>query len=194
MTKYSAIILAGGRSSRMGQKKASMHFRGKTFIEIILDKIRETDIREIMISGYDYKKDQYIYVEDIFNNKGPLAGIHSGLIKSSAQSVLVLTEDAPLVPVWFMKKLMEEHDKKRTPVTVASCDGRIQPLLGIYDKHLASLCEDILKGEKSAVRILLDKTGFTEVPYPGNEMEIRGCNTPEEYEKLNLYEEGMIDK
>ncbi|MCR5103640.1 MAG: molybdenum cofactor guanylyltransferase [Eubacterium sp.] len=184
MIKYSAIILAGGRSSRMGQKKASLLYQGKSFIDIIIEKLKSVDIQEIIISGYEYKKDQYIYVEDIFKNKGPLAGIHAGLMQSSAQASLVLTEDSPLVPVWFIKQLMEEHSRGSFPAAVTACNGRIQPLLGIYEKNLLPLCEETLQSESSAVKSMLDKTGYNIVEYPGNEIDIRGCNTPKEYEEV----------
>ena len=48
MTKYSAIILAGGRSSRMGQKKALLLYQGKSFIDIIIEKLKSVDIQEII--------------------------------------------------------------------------------------------------------------------------------------------------
>ena len=43
---------------------------------------------------------------------------------------------------------------------------------------------DIFQKESSAVMSLLDKTGYGVAEYPGEEIDIRGCNTPEEYEKI----------
>ena len=184
MTEYSAIILAGGKSSRMGRKKAELVYQGKTFIDIIIGKLRELNITDIMISGYDQLKAHTTYVEDVCPGKGPLAGIHAGLLKAVSPSVIVLTEDAPLVPVEYIRKLMAEHEKHSSAITVSECDGKLQQLPGIYEKSLAPLCEQILKSDKPKILSLIEAEGCVRVPFCGAEAEIRGYNTPEEYKKL----------
>ena len=194
MTEYSAIILAGGESKRMGQKKSTLLLQGKTFIEIIIDKLIDIDIREILISGYEYDLEKYTdtgcvlkTVKDIYEKKGPLAGIHAGLEAASYNSVLIVTEDAPLVPIDFMKQLMQEHEENDSSITVTRSGDRLQPLLGIYDKSLISECDNILQGDKATVRALIDRVGCSEVTFSDDEILIRGCNTPEEYEMMSKY-------
>ncbi len=194
MTEYSAIILAGGESKRMGQKKSTLLLQGKTFIEIIIDKLIDIGISEILISGYEYDLEKYRdtgcvlkTVKDIYQNKGPLAGIHAGLEAAAHNSVLIVTEDAPLVPIDFMKQLMQEHEENDSSITVTRSGDRLQPLLGIYDKSLISECDDILQGDKATVRALIDRVGCDEVTFDRDEILIRGCNTPEEYELLRKH-------
>ena len=194
MTEYSAIILAGGESKRMGQKKYTLLLQGKTFIEIIIDKLRDVGIKEILISGYEYDLEKYRdtgcvlkTVKDIYKNKGPLAGIHAGLETAAHNSVLVITEDAPLVPVEFIKQLMQEHEENDSSITVTRSGDRLQPLLGIYDKSLISECDNILQGDKATVRALIERVGCGEETFDGDEILIRGCNTPEEYELLRKH-------
>ena len=184
MTQYSAIILAGGKSSRMGQKKAELLIRGRTFIDIIIEKLRELGIEDIIISEYEYKSDSLLSVKDKYPDKGPLAGIHAGLREAANKSVLVVTEDAPLIPLDFIRQLMNKHMESDLPITIASCGGRMQPLLGIYDKSLVSVCENLLMEDNATPRALIEKTGSVQVPYTGDELIIRGCNTPEEYVSL----------
>ena len=183
---FSAIILAGGKSSRMGQKKSTLPFNGKSFIDIIIQKLEEIGFEDIIISGYDYNKERYTYVEDKYQDKGPLAGIHAGLEKAVNQSVLVITEDAPLIPEDYISSLMKKHREGKRPITVAECGGRLQPLLGIYDKNLIPLCDSILQGDKAAPMFLIERAGCEMVSFQGDELLIRGCNTPEEYERLKL--------
>ena len=185
MTQYSAIILAGGKSSRMGQKKGLLRFQERTFIDIIIDKLQEAGISEIMVSGYEYDDPRTIFVEDVYPNKGPVAGIHAGLSRSSKEHVFVIPEDAPLVPVDYIRLLMEEHLKSDLPITVALANGRIQQLIGMYDKSLDEACESILQEEKSKVMSLIERFGCAEVPFNGDELLIRGCNTPEEFEEIS---------
>lgn len=194
MTEYSAIILAGGESKRMGQKKSTLLLQGKTFIEIIIDKLIDIGISEILISGYEYDLEKYTdtgcvlkTVKDIYEKKGPLAGIHAGLEAAAHNSVLIVTEDAPLVPIDFMKQLMQEHEENDSSITVTRSGDRFQPLLGIYDKSLISECDDILQGDKATVRALIDRVGCGEETFDGDEILIRGCNTPEEYELLRKH-------
>ncbi len=194
MTEYSAIILAGGKSSRMGQKKSTLLFQGKTFIGIIIDKLKELGIRDILISGFEYiniqgfeyinDDDSVTYVEDIYPDKGPLAGVHAGLCRAVNDSVLVLTEDAPLVPETFLRQLMEEHERGISQITVTSFKDRLQQFPGTYEKKLIPLCEKILQEEKSTVMKLIEETGCSKVPFHGDEIILRGCNTPEEYQKM----------
>lgn len=194
MTEYSAIILAGGESKRMGQKKSTLLLQGKTFIEIIIDKLIDIGISEILILGYEYDLEKYTdtgcvlkTVKDIYEKKGPLAGIHAGLEAAAHNSVLIVTEDAPLVPIDFMKQLMQEHEENDSSITVTRSGDRFQPLLGIYDKSLISECDDILQGDKATVRALIDRVGCGEETFDGDEILIRGCNTPEEYELLRKH-------
>ena len=194
MTEYSAIILAGGESKRMGQKKSTLLLQGKTFIEIMIDKLIDIGIREILISGYEYDLEKYrdtecVFktVKDIYEKKGPLAGIHAGLEAADHNSVLIVTEDAPLVPIDFMKQLMQEHEENDSSITVTRSGDRLQPLLGIYDKSLISECDDILQGDKATVRALIDRVGCGEETFDGDEILIRGCNTPEEYELVRKH-------
>lgn len=186
MTDYSAIILAGGKSSRMGQKKSTLLLEGRTFIDILIDKLKRIGIEEILISGFEYENEKCIYVEDIYKDKGPLAGIHAGLDRMSRESALVLTEDAPLIPEDFIQELISEHKKNGCSITVARSNDRIQPLLGIYDKTLVLKCEEILQGERVTVMSLIEKETCATVQFTGEELLIRGCNTPEEYRRLGV--------
>lgn len=192
MTGYSAIVLAGGKSSRMGRKKAGLLLQGKTFAEYIRDKLLDIGIDEIILSGYKCDVDNMLYVEDVFADKGPLGGIHAGLCRAGNTKAIVLTEDAPLIPCEFINRLIMIHERNDKPITVASCGERMQPLVGIFDKELIPVCEEVLRGDNPAPRVLIDRCGCNYVPFDGNEMIIRGCNTPEEYEMiLNLQvEEG----
>ena len=206
MTEYSAIILAGGKSSRMEQKKSTLLIQGRTFMDIIMDKLVLLGIKDIIISGYDEISDElknnelknnehklhncqsvrYRCVEDIYPDKGPLAGIHAGLAVAECATALVIPEDAPLVPDQFLIKLMEEHARNSFPITAASTGDRLQPLIAVYEKSLTPLCEKFLKGEKATVMSMIDEVGCCRVPFTENEILLRGCNTPEEYRDMSM--------
>ncbi len=84
------IILAGGKSTRMGENKSLLSLNGKTVIERVVDLMKSIFKEVILITNtpeeYDFIKiPKY---KDIFEYKGPLAGIHSGLTHSNTEKKL----------------------------------------------------------------------------------------------------------
>ena len=186
MNEYSAIILAGGKSSRMGRKKAELSFSGKTFLEILIDKLETLGIRDILLSGYECSDNRVRSVYDICKNKGPLGGVHACLKEIKYPHALVLAEDAPFIPEEFLKRLIKCHSEGRQQITVTVCNGNLQPLVGIYDKCLYEKCEKLLSEEKANLRKLILSAPHKEVSFTGDELLIRGCNTVEEFERMSL--------
>ncbi len=184
MNECSAIILAGGKSSRMGEKKALLSLHGKPFIELIIEKLQSIGVTDIVLSGYEYSHEKVICVEDIYKNKGPLAGVHAGLKAIKGNSALVIAEDAPLFPEWFLRRLTECHRQGEWEITVSYCKGRLQPLAAVYDQSLYKNCEELLKAERASLMDLILGRHYREVAFDGNELLIRGCNTRDEYERL----------
>ena len=54
---YSLLLLAGGKSLRMGKDKARLLYGGKTFAELIIDKAKEVGIDRIFVSGFELEGD-----------------------------------------------------------------------------------------------------------------------------------------
>ena len=71
------IVLAGGRSLRMGQTKALLQFQGKTLLDRAVELL-ESVCQSVIISG-PYSVRGYPSIEDVFLQKGPLGGIASVL-------------------------------------------------------------------------------------------------------------------
>ncbi len=185
MIDYSAIILAGGKSSRMGRKKAELSFSGKTFLEILTDKLEALEISDILLSGYECNDKRLRSVNDIYKNKGPLGGVHACLGEVKYPHALVLAEDAPFIPDEFLKELIKCHSEGQQQITVTVCNGNQQPLVGIYDKSLYEDCEKLLSEERANLMKLIKSTCHEEVSFIGDELLIRGCNTPEEFERMS---------
>lgn len=196
MIKYSAVILAGGKSSRMGRKKATLTLGEESFMDILIRKLNEAGIEDIIISGYD-ADGRYPCVRDIYPDKGPLAGVHAGLLAAANESALVLTEDAPLIPADYIRKLLKVHEDikmsgmedcdlkaRHMSITLSCCNGRLQQFPGVYDKSLVPVCEELLQGERARVMALIDRVGCNTVAFSGDELLLKGCNTPEEYERV----------
>ena len=87
---FSAIILAGGRSSRMGQDKALLQLNGKTMLQHTCDLAVAAGCHEVLIS-----RNADGYIQDEVANRGPLAGIAAALKQANHPCCLVLPVDMP---------------------------------------------------------------------------------------------------
>lgn len=164
-----AIILAGGKSLRMGENKALLQLNGKSIIMHISHLMLTLFQRVILITN-DPDKYDFLGLEsykDIYPGKGPLGGIHAGLKYSKTEKNFIVSCDIPLVTGELIKFLTEYETIQ--PVTIARAEEYIQQLCGIYNKSVLDeadhmLCTDStevsgVRKSKCRVLSLIEKTG-----------------------------------
>lgn len=129
------IILAGGKSTRIGTNKAFLKIGEKTIIDQILAGF-ESIFREIMIVTSEIKQSCFLersrVVPDIIPSKGPLGGIYTGLVKSNSFYNFVVACDMPFLNQDLVRYLLEERNGY--DVVVPEYKGRLQPLCAVYSK------------------------------------------------------------
>ena len=177
--QFSAAVLAGGRSTRMGTDKAGLPFMGMTLAAYQAEKLKALGLTDLMLSGCRQEIPGARCVPDELPARGPLGGIHACLGEAAHDAVLFLSVDVPLVPVETLRTLLDAHTDG---ITLLSVDGAPQPLIGVYDRSLRSAAEEILKSDYTAVRRLFEKYPPRLVEYTGNPWLMRNCNMPEDYE------------
>ena len=179
------IILAGGKSSRIGSDKGFLSLNEATFISHIIKAIKPF-VNDIIIvsNNSDYDVYKLKRVADIIEDAGPLAGLYSGLNESETESNLVLSCDVPLVNGAVLNKLIKGFDAEKDIIQLKS-KNRTMPLIAIYKKQCLHHCQDLLlKGERrlrTAVEQLNTKTIELESeldPY------VRNINTTLELKEL----------
>ena len=130
-----AVILVGGKSSRMGTNKAFLELKGKTFIELQIELLREM-FDEISISANTPSEYEYLNLpifKDIYPGKGPLGGIYTSLINSSSLHTFMLACDMPFVGselIKHLKDLTKEYD-----VVIPKSENGLEPLHAFYSKN-----------------------------------------------------------
>lgn len=157
MHKITGIVLAGGKSTRMGKDKALLKIGSKSFVQIAMDKLINICDEVIIVSNRSKLKfrlpPNVMVVSDLEKNTGPMMGILSGLTQIGTMSGLVLACDLPLVPKEFLLYLTELVEK--ADVVVPRWYGKIEPLVGIYSKNcIRSIQESIKKNFLSPVDFL----------------------------------------
>ena len=178
---FSAAVLAGGFSSRMGRDKAALPFGGTTLLDFQVGKLRALGIEDIMISGSAQALPGTRSVPDVYPHRGPLSGIHACLAEAGGGAVLFLSVDTPLIPPEALQALLSAHENG---VTLLHHGNRTEPLFGVYDCTLAPLCEEILRTKHTGVWQLLNRTTVKTLPFDGDETVFMNGNTPEEYARL----------
>ena len=133
--KIIAAVLAGGKSSRMGQDKGLMLRRGKPMIQYVLEAINGCQIPAIIVSANAvYSQFGYEVIPDIELNKGPMGGLLSAMESVNATHVLLLSCDMPLITsdiIIHLTSEVEEHS-----VTVARIKNQLMPLLAVYSLRI----------------------------------------------------------
>ena len=110
MPDFSAFVLAGGRSRRMGSDKAFLQFEGRTLLAQALDLLRALT-PEVRIVGPAAKFATYgRVIEDVYPGHGPLAGIHAALSASTTELNLILAVDLPFVSESLLRFIVEQAD------------------------------------------------------------------------------------
>ena len=180
----SMIVLAGGRSSRMGTDKSDLLYREQTFLNIQIQKGRQLGIRDILVSGYRGRVCEERVVMDRLAGKGPLGGLETCLRLASHKRCLVLSVDTPLISVSELRNLIAEDEKNGRPITIVQHGEKQEPLIGIYGAELADAMAEELKQGRGSVFAFLRKTGYGVYVSQGVESQFENINERADYQEL----------
>ncbi len=148
--KISAVILAGGKSSRMGRDKAWLELGGRTLLARQIELVRNAGATEVFISGraaVDYSAFRCRVLQDRFQNVGPLAGIERALDEMTAPLLLVLAVDMPEMSGVFLEKLRAVCTENCG--AIPQVNGRIEPLAAFYPKASLDLAAEMLSRQRA---------------------------------------------
>lgn len=181
MVEVTGIIVAGGRSSRMGQDKALLRLGGVTVLERIAAVLGQVTKRVIAVTRdpEQYRELGLEMTADLYPGLGPLSGIHAGLSASNTEWGIVVACDMPLVQPEILRALLshvtsgaavqeiahepgkQQAQGEQAPLVgdclspdltesalqavIASVDGRIHPLLGLYHRSVLPSAERCLQ-------------------------------------------------
>lgn len=180
----SMIILAGGRSSRMGRDKSDLIYNQQTFLEIQIKKGRELGVEDILVSGYRGLQCSAPVIPDRLKQRGPLAGLESCLRQAKYRRCLVLSVDVPLVSTEELRGLIQKDRENSAPVTILSHNQKQEPLIGVYGTELADMMAEELEKGKGSVFAFLRKNGFREYQSQGEEGQFQNINEKADYQRL----------
>ena len=151
------IILAGGKSSRMGSDKGMLKLNGKMFIEYVIDALKPIVDDIIIVSNNpDYNQFRCQRFEDKIKDSGPLAGLYSGLKYSKTEYNLVLSCDIPMITTEVLCNLIST-DYENYEVTQIQSNNKTMPLIAIYKKECMYECLELLKQNERRLRVAVNQ-------------------------------------
>ena len=160
-----SIILAGGRSTRLGRSKALQVIEGKHLIQWVIDHLTILS-KEIIIAtahGEVIPCSSAVRIKtvaDIYPGKGPLGGIYSGLTASSSPQAIVVSCDTPFLSVGlleYMTQVCSIFD-----VVVPRIKNKLEPLCAVYSKNCLVPIQELLEQDERQIRKLF---GMVKVKY-----------------------------
>ena len=181
MDDLAAVILVGGKSSRMGQDKASLPYKGKRLVDVVADAVQETGINNIYVSG---EIDGYTSLPDLLLERGPMGGICSSAVRLHKQyeRVLFIPVDMPHLSPELLRLLMAE---------TSACHFKNHPLpcqLLLDRKTMRQLdaaAQTLARKQTLSVRTFLTDLGVVEITPPEHlQMALTNTNTPEEWQEI----------
>ena len=183
--QYSLLLLAGGKSARMGKNKAELLYEGKTFLEHMLDKAQQLGIEKFYISGYESPRADVQTIWDHYTDRGPLGGLHASMKAMDTPYCLVLPVDAPKLPQHILEALLLRHEERTNEKVLIWEHGvRQEPLIAIYPVAMADTIEELIREHSAPVFRALSVWGYDRYRMEMEEEQIINVNTPEAYKRL----------
>ena len=184
-----ALLLAGGKSRRMGQDKATLLYQGRTQLARTLDLLRQLDIPSSLSirQGQDLpdeaKSADATAIQDQpgLEDIGPFGGILSAFAKLPRHALLVLACDLPFLDNETLETLLAQREPTRLATAYRSHhDGLPEPLCAIWEPHgLPHLREQLEARLRCPRKILIQgDTHLLTLPIPH---ALDNINTPEDY-------------
>jgi len=178
-----AIILAGGKSSRMGRDKSLLPAAGVTLIGKIAAQLQD-HFQEIIIGANN--KEKYLFlnlpvVPDLEEGKGPLMAIYSTLLRSQHEINFVVACDIPDLNMKYVREMMHQMKDHEIVIPTGS-DGKYEPLFAVYKKSVTGAVKKLLDAGERKVSLLFKSADVLYLPLPDEGKWYRNLNTREDYQ------------
>jgi len=200
MANGGAIVLAGGRSVRMGQDKALLRTHGLTLLETVVSVlILLADEIVIVADRADkYELPDCRVVGDLYPEIGPLGGILTGLHTLGPGHHLVVACDMPALQPALLRLLLASAGSE-WDVIVPEVEGRLEPLCAVYaDTAIPALQAYLEGGGRALQRALQTEVRTRRIPetelrrYDPSLLTFTNLNTPDDLERLQRSETNRL--
>ena len=182
MIDLAAVILVGGQSSRMGQDKATLPYKGKRLVDVVADVARAAGVSRIYVSGM---LKGYTSIPDMISGGGPVSGLCSCLLRLSANHarLLFIPVDMPRLTPELLRLLIVQpmHESCHFESHPLPC---IIPITKEVMRYTDLVARNLAKQKKLSVKDFLARIGATSLDIPESlNSSLTNTNTPDEWKE-----------
>jgi molybdenum cofactor guanylyltransferase len=157
MIDCAGIILAGGKSKRMGKDKSLLKFEDKTLLQRMIDEQKKlvTDVFVIGKETENFENAEGIL--DKVQNIGPIGGLFTAMSAIKANWYLISPCDMPFLMYTDLKVISDEFIKGEYEAIIAESDKGIEPLVAAYNSKIFPLIRANIENGNYAIRALFNQ-------------------------------------
>jgi len=165
-----AVVLAGGKNSRINRKKAFIRINSQTIIEKTVRLLQNQFNRVLIISNErdDFTRFSLPVIPDIIKNKGPLGGIYTGLQASDTHHTFFVACDMPFLKEHVITALIEQAEGY--DVVIPEHLGYLEPLCAIYSQTCIPVISKNLNTGQLKIKTILNDVRVKKIVW--NESDI----------------------
>ena len=184
MRRTAGIVLAGGRSSRMGTPKAGLEWHGSTLVRHVAGVVGSAAGPVVVVRAPGQElptlPDGVRVVEDAREGRGPLEGLRAGLrgLEPAVEAAYVAAVDLPFLTPEAVRRALAAL-AGGADAAVPRAGGRAHPLAAAYRATVLAVVDGLLAGGRARMGDLLERL---EITWLDEEPEaLRNLNTPADY-------------
>lgn len=187
--KTCGVILAGGKSTRMGTNKALLQLNNQPVIERIADELQLISDELIIVANdpADYQYLNLSLISDRYPNKGPLAGIETAMYHFAADQYIISACDTPFIDHQVYQHLLSSlggYD-----AVVPKFDNHLHPLSGVYTRQVLPIIQEKIEQNDLRVKSFFNHLNihylqtFNNIEKKQLEKHFFNMNNPDQYKQ-----------
>jgi len=189
---FAGVVLAGGRSTRMGSSKAMLPFGRETMLQRVVRLLGDVVSPIVVVAAVDQElpelPPEVIVTYDENEGRGPLEGLRAGLkaLPPDVDGAYVTSCDVPLLVPGFVRQMLDLANG--FDIAVMEIDGFTHPLSAVYRRSALAVVEDLLAKDRLRPAFLFEavktrRVRPAQVTADPQLHTLRNLNTPEDYRR-----------
>jgi molybdopterin-guanine dinucleotide biosynthesis protein A len=157
MRNFAAVLLAGGRSTRMGASKALLDCQGTPLWRLQMEKLAQLNADELFFSvqsDAEFPSGSWTFVHDRSVYLGPIGGLQAALRRTREEYLVTLAVDMPAMTTEFLTSMLA---KAGPAGIVPRLDGFYHGTCAVYPTNILPLVEQVLTSNDRSFQNLISK-------------------------------------
>lgn len=170
--EVSGVVLAGGKSKRMGMDKRHLSVHGKPLLDRVTSVLLELFPEVLLVLAEEdiSRQDERMrIVTDLIPDCAAVGGLYTGLYHSRYPRVFVVACDMPFINPAVIELFLQKIDA--TDIVMAQLVTGLQPLHGLYSKQCLPILKEMIDARDLRLQNIVDKQGLTVHRVPETEIK-----------------------